>query len=150
MKKLVKLAILFLAVISVSTIAVTSIYADVQVTNVKPTSDFAWQRENKNTPKYPIELARSGIRGCAVLSFNITESGETEDVEIISSIPNKQLGKFSRKMIKKWNWTAATGTEETIAEKRIVRLDFCFDDESTEHTQKMCKQQTQFACASNA
>ena len=50
MMKLVQLATVCLVVVSVGTIAQRSIYADVQVTNVKPTSDFVWQRENQNAP----------------------------------------------------------------------------------------------------
>ncbi|WNC68803.1 energy transducer TonB [Thalassotalea nanhaiensis] len=120
-------------------------YADVQVTDISPTSDFIWKRANQNTPKYPIELARSGIRGCAVLSFDISESGETENVEIISSVPKKHLGKYSRKMLKKWKWVPVSAVEFT-SEKRTLRLDFCMGEESTEQSQQACKQQTQLAC----
>ncbi|WP_081428722.1 hypothetical protein [Colwellia psychrerythraea] len=35
-----------------------------------------------------MELARTGIRGCAILSFDISDLGKTENVEIINSIPN--------------------------------------------------------------
>ena len=136
-----------LAVVSASTIAKNrTIHADIQVTNVEPTSDFVWERANPNTPKYPIELARSGIRGCAVLSFNISDSGKTENVEVINSLPKMYVGKYSRKMLKKWKWVPAENVAETAPEKRILRLDFCMGGESTEQAEKACKQQTKLAC----
>lgn len=119
-------------------------YADIQVTNVDPTSDFIWQRANQNTPKYPVELARSGIRGCAVLVFDITDSGKTENVEVISTLPNKHIGKYSRKMLKKWEWVPAATV--TAPEKRILRLDFCMGGESIEQAEQACKQQAKLAC----
>jgi TonB family protein len=146
MKTLTLISII-LAVASASVIAKNkTFYADVQVTDVSPTSDFIWERENQNSPKYPIELARSGFKGCAVLSFNISESGKTENVEIINSVPKKQLGKYSRKMLKKWKWVPAKTVAESVPEKRTLRLDFCIGGESTDQSQKACKQQTQLAC----
>jgi protein TonB len=144
---ILKLIPIFLVVTSAAALAKNNtFYADVQVTDVAPTSDFIWKRANQNTPKYPIELARSGIKGCAVLSFNISESGKTENVEIIDSVPKKHIGKYSRKMLKKWTWVPATTVAESVPEKRTLRLDFCMGGESTEQSQIACKQQTKLTC----
>jgi TonB family protein len=144
---ILKLIPIFLVVTSAGALAKNkTFYADVQVTDVAPTSDFIWKRANQNTPKYPIELARSGIKGCAVLSFNISESGKTENVEIIDSVPKKHIGKYSRKMLKKWRWVPATTVAESVPEKRTLRLDFCIGGESTEQSQIACKQQTKLTC----
>ncbi len=145
MKNLITISSLVLLSVSTSSIA-KNIYGDVQVTDIEPVNNFNWERANKNTPKYPIELARSGIRGCAVLSFNISDSGKTENVKIITSIPKKHLGKYSRKMLKKWKWIPASSVAEIAPEKRTLRLDFCMGGESTEQSQIACKQQTQLAC----
>ncbi len=137
-----------LAIVSASALAKNkTFYADVQVTDIAPTSDFIWERANQNTPKYPIDLARSGTKGCAVLSFNISDSGKTENVEVIRSLPKKHLGKYSRKMLKKWKWVPASTVAETTPEKRTLRLDFCLGGESTEQAQKACKQQAKLACS---
>ncbi|WP_299570179.1 TonB family protein [uncultured Shewanella sp.] len=145
------LKLIFLSITLISGTAFAqkrNFYADVQVTEADSKSDFIWERENQHTPKYPIELARSGIMGCAVLSFNITELGKTENVEVINSIPNKHLGKYSRKMLKKWKWILASNAVDASSEKRTLRLDYCIGEDSTEQTQKMCKQQSQLTCAS--
>ena len=143
-----RISILILVVFAVTTASAVAkgkkIYADIQVTDVEPTNEFVWERANQNTTKYPIELARSGIRGCAVLSFNILDSGKTENIEVINSLPNKYLGKYSRKMIKKWKWVPTS--VETISEKRTLRLDFCMGRESIEQAQNACKEQTKLAC----
>ena len=145
--KTLKLIPIFLAVASVSALAKNNtFYGDVEVTNVAPTNDFIWERANQNTPQYPIELARSGIKGCAVLSFNISESGKTENIAIVNSVPKKDLGKYSRKMLQQWKWVPAKTVTEGVTEKRTVRLDFCMGGESTEQSQNACKQQTQLAC----
>ncbi|PKH87724.1 energy transducer TonB [Colwellia sp. Bg11-28] len=146
MKRLVTLIVFALMIVSISSSA-KKFYADVQVTDINPTSKFTWERENKNTPKYPIELARSGIRGCAILSFDISDSGKTENVEIINSIPNKSIGKYSRRMLKKWKWLPVSSEDSFTVEKRTLRLDFCMGGESTERSQKDCIQQTKLACS---
>jgi protein TonB len=139
--------VLVLAVASTSAVGKkNTIYADVQVTDLASTSDFIWERANKNTPKYPVELARSGTIGCAVLSFNISDSGKTENVEVINSLPKKNIGKHSRKLLKKWKWVPASTIADSAPEKRTLRFDFCMGGESIEQAQNYCKQQTKLAC----
>lgn len=146
--KILTLIPIVLTIASTSVAGKTNtIYADVQVTNLAPTTDFIWQRANKNTPKYPVELARSGTRGCVVISFNISDSGKTENIEIIHSLPKKSLGKQSLKMLKKWEWVPTSAVAHSVSEKRTMRLDFCMGGESIEQAQNACIQQTKFACA---
>ncbi|MCU8091666.1 energy transducer TonB [Shewanella sp. SM20] len=123
-----------------------NVYADVQVTDIKPTSGFIWERENKSAPQYPMELARSGIAGCAVMSFDISESGKAENIEVVKSVPQKSLGKYSSQILKKWNWVPTAATNVMTSERRTIRLDFCIGNESTEQSQNACKQQTQLVC----
>lgn len=142
MKSLV-LGALALSMISTFSLA-KNIYADIQVSNLESSNDFIWERKNKNAPRYPIELARSGLRGCAILSFDIFESGSTENVEVISSVPKGHLGKHARKMLKKWKWIPVSAITES--EKRTIRLDFCIGGESTEQSQEACIAQTKLYC----
>ena len=60
--KMLTLIAITLALFSTNSIA-KKIYADVQLTYISLLNNAIWQRENKNTPKYPIALARSGLRG---------------------------------------------------------------------------------------
>eukprot|EP00487_Bulimina_marginata_P007078 TRINITY_DN27556_c0_g1_i1.p1 TRINITY_DN27556_c0_g1~~TRINITY_DN27556_c0_g1_i1.p1 ORF type:complete len:145 (-),score=17.50 TRINITY_DN27556_c0_g1_i1:140-574(-) len=136
---------LFIAFASTGAVAKNkTAYADIQVTDVDPTSDFIWQRANQNTPKYPVELARSGLRGCAVLAFNITDSGKTENIEVINTLPNKHIGKYSRKMLK--NGSGACSNRDGFR-KESIKVRFCMGGESVEQAEQACKQQTKLACS---
>lgn len=146
MNKFLVITALTLMSLSISSLAKT-IYADVQVTDIVPTSHYIWQRENQNTPKYPIKLARSRIRGCAILAFNISATGRTENIEVINSLPKKSIGKSARKMLKKWHWVPVSSQQKLTLEKRTIRLDFCLGGESTEQSQQYCIQQTKLACS---
>ena len=121
-------------------------YGDIQVTDLTPANDFVWERSNKNTPKYPLALARSGLTGCAILSFNISASGKTENIEVINSIPKKILGKESRKLLKNWKWIPTSNTATKALEKRTMRFDYCMGGESLELAEKSCKQKAKLAC----
>ncbi|KGJ90169.1 energy transducer TonB [Colwellia psychrerythraea] len=146
MNKFVMISAFALMSLSISSLAKT-IYADVQVTDIIPTSHTIWQRENQNTPKYPIKLARSGIRGCAVLAFNISAMGKTENIEVINSLPKKSIAKSARKMLKKWHWVPVSSQQKPRLEKRTIRLDFCLGGKSIEQSQQYCLQQTKLACS---
>ncbi len=132
----------------------TNIYADIQVTDIAPTKDFIWQRKNPQTPLYPIDFASSGTQGCAVLSFDISPAGKTENVEILHSVPNRRVGIYSRKMLKKWQWvpvapagSLAAPAVQPAEEKRTLRLDFCMGGESVAQAEQACKQRVQLACS---
>jgi TonB family protein len=123
-----------------------TIFADVQVTDITEKRDLVWERKNQQTPTYPAELASSGIQGCAVLSFDISESGYTENVEIINSVPNKHIGKYTRKMLKKWRWVPVDPQVTAVAEKRTLRFDLCLGGDAITEAAQACKRQTELAC----
>lgn len=126
----------------------SNIFGNVFVTDMTAQKNPLWHSDNKAQPIYPFEMVRSNIRGCAVLVFNVSESGVTENVEIISSVPSRYLGKFSKKIVKKWNWTKASDDRPASDEKHTVRLDFCLSTESDEHSKAFCQQQQQLNCDS--
>ncbi len=146
MKKVMTIICLALITLPATSLAKT-IYADVQVTNMTPKSHFIWQRENQNTPKYPIKLARASIRGCAILAFDISPKGKAENIEVINSIPQRSIGKSARKMLKKWQWVPVSTKQKVRLEKRTIRLDFCLGGESIEQSQQYCIQQAKLACS---
>lgn len=146
---------LLLIALAMMTISTTSfarsknVYGEVLVTNISPADNALWKREKTAPPHYPMELAREGLQGCTVLSFDISESGKAKNIEAIQSVPHRSLGKYSRKMLKKWKWIPVSTAGEAKTEKRTLRLDFCIDDQSSEQTLQMCQQRTQLACNSN-
>ncbi|WP_076416238.1 energy transducer TonB [Shewanella sp. UCD-KL12] len=150
MKPIITLALLFLIFLSTSGIvqAKNKVFANILVTDMTAHTDPLWHNADQSMPIYPIELARSQIKGCAVLAFNVSKSGDTENIEVISSVPNRHLGKFSKKIVKRWDWTKTSDSSPASAEKHTVRLDFCLSTESDEHSKAFCQQQRQLNCSS--
>ncbi|GIU46849.1 hypothetical protein TUM4438_23860 [Shewanella sairae] len=130
---------------------VQKVFGEVLLTEVDANSQKYWYRvgHDKSEPvmKYPIELARSKIQGCTVLSFDITEAGNTANVEVISSIPNKHLGKYAKNEVKSWRWQQADSLSTVIGEKRTIRLDYCLGTESAASSQAQCQRQAQLNCS---
>ena len=119
-------------------------YADVKLTFLQPTeAEFSWQRENQNTPKYPIKLAKKMLAGCSILNISINEDGKATIEETLSSLPNSSIGKESRKLIRSWKWQNPTNQAGNTA---TVRLDYCLGGSSTEEAQQRCLRQSMMRC----
>lgn len=127
-------------------VSAKKVYGDVQVTHIAPTENIKWQRENQHTPLYPIELARKGMRGCAVMSFDISSTGKVENIEVISSVPKKDVGKYSKQALKKWKWIPVEGIAQPSTEKRTMRLDYCISNGSAEQVEQACREQVKVNC----
>lgn len=123
------------------------IYLDVQVSDLAPEQGAKWKRDPQEEVLFPIELARLKGRGCAVLSFDISAEGKTENVEIVASIPKRELGIHGRKMVRNWDWAPVFETGQSAEKGRLVRLDFCMGEESAEQIEHYCKQQARLACS---
>ncbi|WP_299807504.1 energy transducer TonB [uncultured Shewanella sp.] len=151
--KLIGCAVLLLLLAQVShakTGKINRIYGEVLLTEVAMDTPKIWHREEIDAPtplvNYPIELAKARIQGCTVLSFDITEDGTTENVGVVSSIPNKHLGKYTKKEIKGWRWEQLEPQQSAMSEKRILRFDYCLGLESAEQSLAQCQQQAQLNC----
>lgn len=123
-----------------------NIYAEVLLTDVEPTTQKLWHREGNKPHSYPVAFAQAKLQGCSILSFDISEEGYTENIEVISSVPNRHLGKYSRKEIKRWRWQQIDTGLQGKAEKRVLRVDYCLTDVSAEQTLEQCQQQAQLKC----
>lgn len=122
-------------------------YADVQISHLKPSKEqVIWIRENPNTPKYPLTLAKAGVRGCAVYSFDITRNGDIENIELMSAIPDKTLSKEAKKLLQSWYWQVANNQQAAL-EHKVIRLDFCVGGDTIEQVQQHCIAQSQLTCS---
>ena len=76
-------------------------------------------------PKYPIQAARDGREGWAILSFVINEDGKVEDVIVKESSGSKDITKASIKSVKKWRYKPAMENGKAIQQcVNTVQLDF--------------------------
>lgn len=122
-------------------------YADVQLTQLQPAAqDTIWSRTKDVTPLYPVEMARHGIAGCAVFKLDIDEQGEAQQIELVTTVPAKGIAKHAKKVLKSWKWHNTTG-KASVAEQKLIRLDFCMGGSSLDEAQERCKQQAKLQCS---
>ncbi|RUO68753.1 energy transducer TonB [Idiomarina ramblicola] len=119
----------------------------VHLTHVSPSEDNAvWLRENQITPMYPMELARNGIAGCGVFKVIVDESSKTEEVTLVSSVPQEVIVKLASKVIESWDWKVAEG-HTAKREEKTIRLDFCMvANSSDEEAKRQCVAQSKLVC----
>ncbi|EGM77762.1 Gram-negative bacterial tonB protein [Rheinheimera sp. A13L] len=117
------------------------------LTELKPLQHEAlWTRVNPVPPLYPVDMARKGVAGCGVFKVIIDKEGETESVELMSSVPAKGVARGATKVIKKWQWHNTTGKPDS-AEEKIMRLDFCMGGTTLAEAEARCQQQAQLECS---
>ena len=105
-----------------SAVAQANNYADVKLTHLDPEKSAAtWVRTKQVTPRYPMDLAMKGIAGCGVFKLTVDEDGNSQDIELVSSIPKKVIFKPAKKVIKKWRWENVSGQPNQAEEKESFR-----------------------------
>ena len=83
-------------------------------------------------PKYPINAARQGREGWAILSFVINEEGGVEDIIVKDSSGSKDLTKEAKKAVKKWRYKPAFENGKAIQQcVNTVQLDFRMNKNGT-------------------
>jgi len=127
-------------------------YADVVFTHLTPdTKASPWLRANPQTPKYPLELAQHGIRGCGVFKVSVDAQGKTDSVELVSAVPQKGLHRPAIKLLKSWKWQPNPDLSPAVdasasQQPLLVRLDFCMGGQTLEEAAARCQVQAQYAC----
>lgn len=123
-----------------------TIHANVKLTYIKPEKANAqWVRAKQFTPRYPMKLAMQGVTGCGVFKVTVNESGKTEDVKVISSIPKTVIDKPAKKVIKSWQWKNVTD-KTNVPEEKLIRLDFCMGGKTQAEALSRCEKQAKLAC----
>lgn len=78
-------------------------------------------------PMYPIEAAKAGISGHVVLKYDITPSGATKNIRIVSQEPEATFGKSAQKALAKWEYQSSKKGFKDV----LVRLDFAMEQPQT-------------------
>ncbi|MCW8999094.1 MAG: energy transducer TonB, partial [Kangiellaceae bacterium] len=82
----------------------TSVFGHVELNVSDSDGKQVWVRADDMTPLYPKQVAVMGKGGCAVIAFEIDEDGEATNIEVVSALPNRKVGKYTRKSLKKIKW----------------------------------------------
>lgn len=89
-----------------------------------------WHRLQKiPNRRYPQELLNVEGKGCVISHFDISTSGQVENIEIDSIDPtrfSKQLQKVTRRLIRDWRWP-----EQEQQTKLTMRFDYCYESDKT-------------------
>ncbi|GLR72044.1 energy transducer TonB [Agaribacter marinus] len=76
-------------------------------TNTKPTLGLGATDLRplvRANPTYPVNAARDGIEGFVVMSFNITATGNVEDIKIVNAEPKGIFERAARRALLKWKY----------------------------------------------
>ncbi|NRA62201.1 MAG: TonB family protein [Psychrobium sp.] len=73
-------------------------------------------------PRYPIQAAKDGVQGSVVLQFDITKTGEVENIVVLKSQPEGVFSKEARRALRLWRYTP-----ESAGKGNTVQLDFTID-----------------------
>ncbi|PCI62776.1 MAG: energy transducer TonB [Gammaproteobacteria bacterium] len=130
---------------SQNTYANKKVFADVQLNKIQPQQSL-WRNKVGQKILYPIEFARAHLKGCAVVSFDISVAGKVKNIKVINT-SSKKLAKATTKLVKKWRWQLANKTATAQQEQRLLRFDFCLGDISQAETEQFCKQQVLHTCS---
>ena len=125
------------------------IHADVKVHYlVSQDGEQLWQPlDTINTPRYPIELARNGIAGCAVVGFDISPEGKPKNIEVIARQPQRharELRKATREYIRNWQLPSRESSEDL---PMALRFDYCIGGKNDEQAQALCAKAITKPCA---
>jgi len=117
----------------------------VSLTDLNPSVHEAWQRVNKEPLHYPRSLAINEIAGCGVFDVFVSSQGQTDSIRLISASPEAQISLPAQRLIETWQWKALPSVP-LAAEKKRVRLDFCYSALSQRDATQLCRAQREQAC----
>ncbi len=75
-------------------------------------------------PLYPTQAAEQGISGSVVLKYDISPTGKTQNVSVVSATPENVFNKEAKRALKKWEYKPSDSGFKNV----LVQLDFAIDD----------------------
>lgn len=75
-------------------------------------------------PQYPRKAAMQGLEGHVVLSFEVTESGTVDNVEVVDSQPRRVFDVSAKQAVLKWKYKPQQDDGKPVRVAQKVQLDF--------------------------
>lgn len=92
----------------------------------------------KSEPKYPKEALMSGTEGWVLLKYDITATGEVENIEILDANPRDVFDKASKQALRQWKFKPQMVNGVAVAQKgKQVKIEFKLDQSNEKVVQKM-------------
>ena len=83
----------------------------------------------RRTPRYPENAAYSDLDGVVYLRFTVTETGETENIELVGSFPPGVFDDASIRAVRRWRYEPATRDGIPVRREGVeTRFDFRMQD----------------------
>ena len=76
-------------------------------------------RKNYFRPEFPMDQARKGNSGFAVMDFQIDDSGKANNIEIIASAPESAFSNHSASALKKMNFSVDQNWIQTCSAQKF-------------------------------
>jgi len=83
-------------------------------------------RGTRRPPHYPMSALNSRIEGVTIVRFDVTEEGDTENIEILAQLPGTVFGQVSENAVDDWRYNPATVDGEPVY-RRGVMVHFWFE-----------------------
>jgi len=76
-------------------------------------------------PQYPMDAARAGAEGFALLRYDVDLNGRAVNAQVIYSLPYRDFGEASLDVLQDWEFTVATlNGVPVVDEGRVITMDF--------------------------
>ncbi len=127
-------------------VKVSTLHSKVAVLNIEPSEDVHWEIIGSSKPIYSKELAVAKYTGCAITSFEISDTGSTSNVKIVKAVPSRKVNRHLYKIMRKVKWRAVEKGTSPESQQRTIRLDFCMSDVSNYDVQQQCREMAKLPC----
>lgn len=61
----------------------------------------------RRPPVYPADMAMAGIEGVVLMRFDVSETGRTENIRVLYSVPHSSLGESATEAVERWRYEPA-------------------------------------------
>jgi len=93
----------------------------------KGASDY-WVASYRAPPVYPSEALDKGVIGCVLLRHVISSSGESNDIQVINSVPNDVFDQSAVRALSQYQWVPTAENKERRPVKSDWLLNFATTD----------------------
>jgi len=71
-------------------------------------------------PRYPLNALEAGVEGFAVVSFDVSPEGETDNIHVLYSIPYSDFGAASMRVVENWRYSPKTVDGDPVWSRELV------------------------------
>ena len=74
----------------------------------------------RRPPQYPAQMMAAGFQGVALMQFDVTETGETENIRVLFSVPHSDFGESAENAVRRWRYEPARVDGVAVPRRGVV------------------------------